>query len=100
MVEAVNGREGITCVASQTPAIILLDLMMPEMDGFEFVHLLRAREDCGAVPVIVITAKDLTEDDRRRLNGDVSRILEKGVTTSDRLLAEIRALISIQPTAP
>jgi signal transduction histidine kinase/CheY-like chemotaxis protein/ligand-binding sensor domain-containing protein len=100
VLEAVNGREGITCVARQTPAIILLDLMMPEMDGFEFVHQLRAREDCRAVPVIVITAKDLTDEDRRLLNGDVSRILEKGVTTSDRLLAEIRALIAVQPNAP
>ena len=70
---------------------------MPEMDGFEFVHQLRARDDCGAIPVIVITARDLTDEDRRRLNGDVSRILQKGATPPARLLAEIRALLAKPP---
>ena len=76
--------------------MILLDLMMPEMDGFVFLENLRARPDCRRVPVIVITAKDLSEDDRRRLNGEVARILQKGATNAEDLLAEIR---SILPTA-
>jgi CheY-like chemotaxis protein len=76
------------------PAIILLDLMMPEMDGFEFMDKLRARPDCRDVPVIVITAKDLTPEDHRRLNGEVARILEKGKTSADQLLAEVREILA------
>jgi CheY-like chemotaxis protein len=74
------------------PALILLDLMMPEMDGFEFVQELRPRPDCRRVPVIVITAKDITEDDRRRLNGNVARILRKSTLSIRELVVEVQAL--------
>jgi len=66
--------------------------MMPEVDGFEFMSALRARSDGRLVPVVVITAKDITEEDRRRLNGQVAKILQKGTTSSEDLLAELRAL--------
>ena len=62
--EAENGKVGLEQLAAATPALILLDLMMPEMDGFEFMDALRRREDRQRIPVIVITAKDLTEEDR------------------------------------
>ncbi len=90
--EADNGRTGLEQVRAETPALILLDLMMPEMDGFEFVAELRSRPEWRAVPVIVVTAKDLTEDDRRRLHGQVARIIQKSAITREELLAEIRAL--------
>jgi CheY-like chemotaxis protein len=93
VVEAENGRAGLERLNGATPAIILLDLMMPEMDGFEFMRELRSRPDSRHVPVIVITAKDLTEEDRRRLNGEVARILQKGATSANDLLAEIRSLL-------
>jgi CheY-like chemotaxis protein len=78
------------------PAIILLDLMMPEMDGFTFMEELRRRPDGADVPVIVITAKDLTAENHQRLNGEVSRILQKGTTSTEQLLAEVRAQLARQ----
>jgi DNA-binding response OmpR family regulator len=74
--------------------VILLDLLMPEMDGFEFVRELRKRSDCRQVPVIVITGKDVTPEDYRRLNGQVSRILQKNGLSLKELAAEIRALLA------
>jgi CheY-like chemotaxis protein len=94
VLEAANGREGIARVVERTPTLILLDLMMPEMDGFEFILELRAREGCSAIPIIVITALDLTEEDHIRLNGDVARVLQKGSTSAAQILTEVRALIS------
>ena len=94
--EAVNGRVGLERVAIEVPAMILLDLMMPQMDGFGFMQELRKRPDCRAVPVIVITAKDLTEDDRRRLSGEVARILSKDGTSREQLVAEVRQLLTRQ----
>jgi CheY-like chemotaxis protein len=70
--------------------------MMPEMDGFEFMEELRKREDWRNVPVIVITAKDLTAEDHERLNGEVSRIIQKGATSTEQLLTEVRALVTRQ----
>ncbi len=93
VLEAENGKAGLERLAGGIPSLILLDLMMPEMDGFTFMQELRARPDGHHVPVIVITAKDLTDDDRRRLNGEVARILQKGATSTDALLAEIRSLV-------
>ena len=98
--EAANGRLGLEQLNGEPPHLILLDLMMPEMDGFTFMEELRARPACRSVPVIVITAKDLTEDDRRRLNGEVARILQKGATSTDEMLAAIRSLISAAPIQP
>jgi CheY-like chemotaxis protein len=67
-------------------------LMMPEMDGFEFMQELRQRPDCRLVPVVVITAKDITEEDRMRLNGEVARILRKSNLSMKELVAEVQAL--------
>lgn len=91
--EARNGREGLQLVASAVPALILLDLMMPEMDGFTFMRELRQRPDCCQVPVIVITAKDLTAEDRQRLSGDVTKILRKDSMSREQLMAEVRDLV-------
>jgi len=92
--EAQNGKVGLTQLAASSPALILLDLMMPEMDGFEFMDALRRRADAKRIPVIVITAKDLTEEDRRRLNGGVERIIQKGATSQGEVLELVRALMT------
>ncbi|MCI0540393.1 MAG: response regulator, partial [Verrucomicrobiales bacterium] len=92
VVEAENGRAAFAAIAKTGAAVILLDLIMPEMDGFEFMQELRQRPDGKGIPVIVITSKDLTDEDRRRLNGHVSEILQKGGYRIDDLLAEIRRL--------
>jgi signal transduction histidine kinase/DNA-binding response OmpR family regulator/ligand-binding sensor domain-containing protein len=93
VVEAGNGRVGLERVAEAVPGVILLDLMMPEMDGFEFMEGLRRRPECRDIPVIVVTGKDLTEEDRRRLNGHVIQILQKGGHSTGELLEEIRKLL-------
>jgi PAS domain S-box-containing protein len=92
--EAANGRVALQRVAGERPDLILLDLMMPEMDGFEFLAALRGREDRRAIPVVVITAKDLTAEDHARLNGGVERVLRKGSYGRDELLREVGDLIA------
>jgi signal transduction histidine kinase/DNA-binding response OmpR family regulator len=94
--EAANGRLGLEQLAQGVPGLILLDLMMPEMDGFGFLQELRKRPNCAQVPVIVITAKDLTDEDRRRLSGDVARILGKDSTSREQLVAEVRQFLTHQ----
>jgi signal transduction histidine kinase/CheY-like chemotaxis protein/HAMP domain-containing protein len=89
VVEAENGRVGLDRVAARRPDIILLDLMMPEMDGFEFLAELRSSAEWRDIPVIVITAKDLTDEDHRRLNGGVERIIQKSACDHDALLREV-----------
>jgi len=91
--EAVNGRVALDqlCRESEpTPLVILLDLMMPVMDGFEFLHELRQIESLRGVPVVVLTANDLSDSDRQRLNCDVESILEKGALEKDDLLRQVR----------
>jgi CheY-like chemotaxis protein/anti-sigma regulatory factor (Ser/Thr protein kinase) len=94
VVEAENGRVALEELRRLTPSVVLLDLMMPEMDGFEFVAEFRAHESWRAIPVVVITAKDLTGEDRERLNGYVQKILQKGAHTREQLLAEVRDLVA------
>jgi len=81
-------------LAETRPDAIVLDLMMPEMDGFEFLVELRSRAEWRDIPVLVVTAKDLTAEERARLNGDVERVLLKGATELDELQ---RALARILP---
>ena len=86
---AVNGRDGLARYDESPPSLILLDLMMPEMDGFDFLEAVRAHPRASTAPVIVVTAKDLTPEDHRRLNGHVSAVLQKGGYSRDELLSEI-----------
>jgi CheY-like chemotaxis protein len=89
IVEAENGRVALTRLAQACPDVIVLDLMMPEMDGFEFLVELRRHVAWREIPVLIITAKDLTADEQRRLNGDGARVLQKGAPALDELLREI-----------
>jgi CheY-like chemotaxis protein len=88
--EAENGREALERVADQAPSLILLDLMMPVMDGFEFVLEMRKRDALRSIPIVVVTAKELTEGDRRRLNGDVVGLIERGGMDRESLLTQLR----------
>jgi len=87
--EAENGRVALARLIEARPDIIMLDLMMPELDGFEFLVEMRSRAEWRDIPVLVVTAKDLTADERERLNGDVARVLQKGAAELDELLIEI-----------
>jgi PAS domain S-box-containing protein len=93
VVEAQNGRVGLERLATMRPSVILLDLMMPEMDGFQFVDELRNHPDWKSIPVVVVTAKDLTAEDRDRLSGRVGLILQKGAYSREDLLRETSALV-------
>src|SRR5262245_33125711 len=85
--EAENGRIAVDALAATRPDVIILDLMMPTMDGFEFMEELRKRTDWQDIPVVVITAKDLTNEDRDRLNGGVERIIQK--SDRDEMLRQL-----------
>jgi PAS domain S-box-containing protein len=91
--EADNGLAALQKMAHNQPDLILLDLMMPEMDGFQFISEMRQTVEWQPIPVIVITAKTLTEADRQHLNGYVERILQKGSANRDDLLHEVRHLV-------
>jgi CheY-like chemotaxis protein/nitrogen-specific signal transduction histidine kinase len=91
--EAANGRLALDAVAAELPDVILLDLMMPEMDGFELVAALQAKAAWREIPVVVVTALDLTAEDRRRLSGGVKQILSKHAFPLAELMARVRALL-------
>ncbi len=91
--EAANGRLGLERLRHHIPQLILLDLMMPEMDGFEFVSELRKHPEWTHVPILVLTAKNVTDDDRLRLNGYVEKILQKGNYSRETLLNEVSELV-------
>jgi CheY-like chemotaxis protein len=94
VIEAANGRVALEFMAEKRPDVVLLDLMMPEMDGFQFLDEVRKRAEWRSIPVIAITAKELTEDDRQRLNGGVKKILQKGAYSREELLSEVRDLVA------
>jgi len=90
---AENGRVALEKVESTPPGLVLLDLMMPEMDGFAFIEEFQKLPWAGDVPLVVLTAKDLTEEDRRRLNGHVKKIMAKGEGI-ESVLKKVRELVA------
>ncbi|MGR3715808.1 MAG: PAS-domain containing protein [Thermohalobaculum sp.] len=94
--EAENGNVAIQRLTESRPDLIMLDLLMPEMDGFEFLERLREFPDLGSVPVVVLTAADLTREDHLRLNSGVERIIQKSGFSRENLLNKIGELISQQ----
>ena len=92
--EAANGVEALRSMETNRPALIFLDLLMPEMDGFAFAAEVRMRAEWRSIPIVVVTAQDLTNDDRRRLNGHVETILRKHGDSRDALLEQVRDLLA------
>lgn len=90
---AANGREALAAMRQVRPDLVLLDLMMPELDGFGVLEAMRESEATRDVPVIVLTAQRLTEEDMARLNQGVAAVLQKGLYSAEETLARIeRAL--------
>jgi len=99
--EADGGQAGIDLVHERKPDIVILDLMMPEVDGFAVLEDLKRESDTRDIPVVVITAKELTEEEQQRLNGQVEVLLRKGLFTEQELLEDLgKALISIESGQP
>lgn len=92
VVEASNGAEALAQVEAAVPRVILLDLTMPVMDGFAFLHALRERPGCGEIPVVVLTARDLDRADMDRLDG-AQRVITKGSTSLKTLAKDLHALV-------
>lgn len=92
--EAENGRFALECMQARRPDLVLLDLMMPEMDGFEFLQVLRQEPQWRCVPIVIVTGKNLSSDDRRRLTDNVQVVLQKGDYLQEALLNEVREMLA------
>jgi CheY-like chemotaxis protein len=89
---ATSGAEALERAEKLRPDVIILDLMMPGMSGFEIAEALRLRETTSRIPIVVLTAKELTAEDRERLRHQVSGLVMKGSAASARLIRAIRSL--------
>lgn len=91
--EAADGKEAVALITTEMPDLILLDLMMPEMDGFAVMDALQKNPKTENIPIIVVTAKELTQAEKKRLNGHIQTLLQKGNFLSDDLENEVRSLL-------
>jgi threonine synthase len=91
--EADNGRKAIDIITTELPDLVLLDLMMPELDGFDVMDALQKNQQTADIPIIVVTAKELTVAEKKRLNGHIQLLLQKGNFLSDDLENEVRSLL-------
>jgi CheY-like chemotaxis protein len=97
--EAPNGKVALDRLAANAPALVLLDLNMPEMDGFEFLRSCRADSRYRSLPIIVVTARDLSSEERALLSREVSLVVEKGEGSLDALLSDVKTMIGTRARA-
>jgi CheY-like chemotaxis protein len=98
--EAANGAEGLAQLAKAKPAVMLLDLMMPEMDGFEVLRAVRQDGAWRDIPVVIITSKDLSGDELEWLRGHAMDVFQKGAYSRADLIAAVRAMVEAARLAP
>lgn len=91
--EVDNGVEAVKLARTEYPDVMILDLMMPEMDGFAVIDALKAEERTASIAIIVVTAKELTEDEKGRLKGRIHSLMQKGEFLNDELLDEVDTLL-------
>jgi threonine synthase len=91
--EASNGKEAIDLAKKELPDLIILDLMMPEIDGFSVLDSLKDSPETASIPVIVVTAKELTTEDLHRLSGRIRTYMQKGEFMDNELLEEVKAQV-------
>jgi CheY-like chemotaxis protein len=94
VLRAHGGREAIAAARQELPDLIVLDLMMPEVNGFDVVEALSEYPDTARIPILVVTAKEITPEDRAKLNDYVTTIMEKAEFSRDRFTAEVRRAMS------
>jgi len=91
--EASNGKEVLSLIQQEKPDLIILDLMMPEMDGFAVLDILKRDPETANIPIIVASAKELTPNEKGRLEGQIQSLMQKGDFLNDEFLSEVRALL-------
>jgi CheY-like chemotaxis protein len=94
VVRASGGQEAIDLARKELPDLIVLDLMMPDVNGFDVVDVLQQRPETARIPIMVVTAKQLTPEERKKLNGFVKNIVEKGELDAERFTSEVRRAMS------
>ena len=87
--EAENGKVALDRIKKEKPELILLDLLMPVMDGFKFLKIMKADKSLASIPIIVITSKDLTADDYSFLTANVDKVIQKGDYTRKEIINQI-----------
>ena len=96
VLRASGGEEGVALVAREHPAVVLVDLLMPGVDGFAVVHRLRSDPDTADVPIVVLTAKEMTSDDRARLTGQIDYLAQKGAFAREELVELVGHLCALR----
>ena len=98
--EAANGAECLELLARAVPAVMLLDLMMPEVDGFEVLRTIRQTPAWRDIPVVIVTSKDLSRDELEWLRGHALDVFQKGAYSRSELIATVRAMVDAARLAP
>ncbi|MBA2449851.1 MAG: response regulator, partial [Chloroflexi bacterium] len=93
VVAATGGEEGVALARRHRPALVILDLCMPEVDGFAVVERLRADPATAAIPILILTSMTMTSEDKRRLDGQISRLARKGTFDPGAFLVLVRGLV-------
>jgi CheY-like chemotaxis protein len=99
VLKAHGGEEGLTVARRETPALIILDLLMPEVDGFAVVERLRADPATATIPIVILTSKHLTPDEKARLNGQIASLARKGAFSREAFVELVRGLLEPQMNA-
>jgi CheY-like chemotaxis protein len=90
VLRAYGGAEAIQIARREYPDVIVLDIMMPEVSGFDVVEALRATPETARIPIVIVTAKEISDVDRKRLKGNVTAIMDKGQFSREELTGEVR----------
>ena len=98
VLDATGGAQALTIVQNEKPDLVLLDLMMPEVDGFAVLDNIKSNADTHDIPVIIVTAKEITAEDRERLNGNMTALYNKGMFTAEQLLNDIGQALATMNT--
>jgi CheY-like chemotaxis protein len=97
ILRATNGEHGIALAQQEAPSMIILDLLMPGIDGFAVVEQLRASLSTASIPIIVLTAKTMTREEKERLNGQISLLAQKAEFNRAAFVASVRAFVTTTP---
>ena len=102
VIEAADGNDALARLQEFTPDVIILDLLMPNRDGFDVVDAMRSRPEWAGIPILVVTNKDVTNDERQRLSGRISALITKYKLTPEALRKQLSklGLVQQQPGSP